>query len=105
MTAIDGRSVVEAVGELDLAAAPVLRQAITSVEAEGGTHLILDFEGVTFMDSSCLNVLAGAAKRLGTPGLRIAGCRPNIVRLFELTGLHHVLRLHDTVSSALEAAS
>lgn len=95
------RSVVEVAGELDLATSPALREAIDSVLEEGHPDLIVDLGGVTFMDSSAINVLAAAAKRLGPSEVRIAGCRPNLLRLFELSGLDAVLRMYDTVGAAL----
>lgn len=101
VTTVEGRSVVEVYGELDLSTSPALREAISSVEADGHPYLVVDFSGVTFMDSSGINVLAGAAKRLGPEAVLIAGSRPNINRLFELSGLSAVLRLYETVESAL----
>lgn len=105
VTTVMGRSVVEVSGELDLSTSPALRDAISSVEAEGRGDLIIDFGGVTFLDSSGINVLAGAVKRLGPASVLIIGCRPNIKRLFELSGLSAVLRLYDTVDSAIGGSS
>lgn len=101
VTAVGDRSVVEVQGELDLSTSPSLREAISSVEAEGRPDLMVDFGGVTFVDSSGLNVLAGAVKRLGPSSVVVVGCQPNIKRLFELSGLSNVLCFYDTIESAL----
>lgn len=105
VTTPGGRPVVEVTGEVDLASSPALRQAIASQIESGHTELILDLGEVTFMDSSGLNVLAGAARRLGPKGVLIAGCRPNIRRLFELSGLGAVFRMYESVEAAMNDVS
>src|SRR5215471_8827466 len=64
----DGASTIEAAGEIDLASSPELRRVLQAVLDDGVRHLVLDFQGVTFIDSSGLGVLVGALKRLNEEG-------------------------------------
>lgn len=63
------RTVVSVTGEIDLDALPALREA-TFVIPLGGT-LHMDMSGVSFMDSSGLNLLLGLRRRLLAEGSRL----------------------------------
>ena len=77
-------------GELDLATAPELAQALT--EAPDGTAVvILDLSELTFMDSTGLHVILSARARLAAAGCRLVlvpGSR-HVQRIFEITGTKH----------------
>jgi anti-sigma B factor antagonist len=81
------RVVVAPEGELDLATAPTLERQVLELCALGFAAVCVDLRGLTFCDSSGLNLLL----RLDE-ALRVAGCRFSIVdgdgpaaRLLELT--------------------
>ena len=59
--------VAHVTGEVDLATCARLRDAIEP-HLGPGQHVVLDFSGVTFMDTSCLNVLEHARTRLTEDG-------------------------------------
>ncbi|WP_433612820.1 STAS domain-containing protein [Dactylosporangium sp. CA-139114] len=83
----DGTVTVTASGELDMTSAPrlinVLRDAI---HRHGPSRVDLDLTGVTFMDSTGLQVLVAANTDVGG-GLRITGTSPAVHRLLQLTGV------------------
>lgn len=84
----EGRLCVWAVGELDLAAAPMLSEAIASCVLKRPVELVVDLGGVTFMDSSGLRVLIDGhriATDNGVP-LVLRQVPPQVQRVFELTG-------------------
>lgn len=89
-------------GEIDMATAPKLRQQIIALVGQGSTHIIVDLEGVEFIDSTGLGVLVGAVKRVRTleGALRVVCQRPNLVELFELTKLTSVFSVFETVELA-----
>jgi anti-sigma B factor antagonist len=105
VTTIDGHTVVAVSGEIDLASAPRARAAIDTVIEDGTHRLIVDLQGVEFMDSTGLNLLIVELKRLGPGSIRVVASQANILRLFEITGIDTVIPIFDTVTAAIEAAS
>jgi anti-sigma B factor antagonist len=89
-------------GEIDVATAPQLRETLQGVIAGGGTTIVLDLLGVTFLDSTALGVLVGALKRCREAGgdLQIVVAEPRILKIFEITGLTNVFTIVDSVSAA-----
>lgn len=49
--------VVEVEGEIDIATAPLLDEKLAEAESAGTSSILLDLDGVEFMDSSGLHVL------------------------------------------------
>ena len=58
-----GGVVVAPCGELDLYTSPEFESSLTRALDEGGRRVIADLTQVTFMASSALGVLIGAARR------------------------------------------
>jgi anti-sigma B factor antagonist len=60
---------------------------------------------VSFLDSSGLGVLVTAHKRARTTNgeLRIAGCRPPVATIFQITALDRAFCIYPTVAEALAA--
>jgi anti-sigma B factor antagonist len=96
---------VAVVGEIDIASAPALQEAIDSLVDGGVRHLIVDLDGVGFIDSSGLSALVGVVNRLGAESLGVVTSRPQIRRVFQISGLEQIIRLFDTVGAAISAAS
>jgi anti-sigma B factor antagonist len=94
--------VVTAGGEIDLATAPGIREAISDLMAAGHTHLVLDLREVTFMDSTGLGILVGAGKRASGLGgaLRVVCDNARVLRLLAMTGLSRSLAVHPTLEDA-----
>jgi anti-anti-sigma factor len=74
---IDGVLRLDVAGEVDLAVADDLREAIDKALAgDRAAELIIDFGAVTFLDSAGISaLLAGRAQAL-CPGLRLSGHQP-----------------------------
>lgn len=104
---VDGVPVVEAVGEVDMATAPALRDAVTTaLDQAPGAPCVLDLTAVTFLGSSGLTALVDATRHAQArhEPLRIVvdGTRP-VIRPIQLSGLDEVLALYHTVEEALTA--
>ncbi len=99
----DGIALVLLEGELDLAAAPVLRERFEEAAGAGPRGVVLDMAEVTFVDSSALRELlrAHAAVRAAGGELVLAGVGPAVARLFELTRTTGLLALAPDVERAL----
>ena len=91
-------------GEVDLATAPELKEALTQVIENGASGVVVDLSAATFIDSTTLGVLMGATKRLRPAGgeLTIACRDTNIRRIFEITLLDRVFTIVDTVDQAVD---
>lgn len=92
-------------GELDMRAAPGFRETIdAAVDNYRAKRLVLDFKKVSFIDSSGLGVILGRYKKIMPAGGRIAiaGARPQIKRVLELSGVLKIINLFETEAKALQ---
>lgn len=81
-------------GDLDLLVAPSFRAELDKyLDLKQARHLILDFSGVTFIDSSGLGVILGRYKRLTEIGgtLKICNAGAQISKVLELSGLNRII--------------
>jgi anti-anti-sigma factor len=98
-----GFTIIEVVGEIDVYTAPKLRERLIGLVEAGRYQLIIDMEGVEFLDSTGLGVLVGGLKRVrahdGWIGLVVTQNR--ILRIFRITGLNKTFGIYDTVAEAI----
>jgi anti-sigma B factor antagonist len=83
-----GGAVVTMLGELDLAAAPELQQALDEALAyDGGVEI--DMRACGFVDSRGIAAMVSAARKLAEGGevLRVKGAQERVRQIFELAGL------------------
>ena len=83
------RVVLELHGELDLAVAPELTDAIERAEAQQRRIVVLDLEDLEFIDSAGLRVILAAHKRLCGIGAELAMTpgQPQVQRLLAIAGV------------------
>jgi anti-sigma B factor antagonist len=95
-----GLPVIMVTGEIDVATAPQLREALHGVIAQGQATVVLDLLAVTFLDSTALGVLVGGLKRCRELGgeLHIVVTDPRIKKIFEITGLDKVFPIVNTLA-------
>ncbi len=95
----DRAGVIELSGEVDLHTAPVFKEALYELVEAGRDQIIVDLDGLEFMDSSGLGVLLGALRRIKTSGgnLHLVCTRENILKIFEVTGLDKVFLIYRSV--------
>ena len=75
-------------GEVDMATAPQLRDALFDLLDSGATRITIDCRGLEFLDSSGIGVLIAVRKRLGDDGALTLEAPPAHVRkVLELTGV------------------
>jgi anti-sigma B factor antagonist len=99
----EGRTVVEVSGEIDVYTAPKLRETLLSLVDAGSYQLVIDMEGVEFLDSTGLGVLVGGLKRVRAHdgNIDIVCTQGRILRIFKITGLSNVFAIHDSIEAAL----
>lgn len=104
VSSLDSWTVVSVYGELDVASAPTLREQLIELVASGSHKLVLDLEGLDFLDSTGLGAIISALKRARTNGgdLRLVCTQSRIRRLFEITALDKAFPLFPSLDSAIE---
>lgn len=92
-------TVVPARGDIDLVSAPVLRQRLADAIGRHSARVIVDLTEVTFMDSTGLDVLAGALRAAQAAGGEVCVLGPcAMVRaVLHMTGLDRALAVHATL--------
>ena len=91
-------TVVAVSGEIDLYTAPRLHSELaTAVMGEGPAQVVVDMAGVDFCDSTGMNVLLAALRRAREGGgdLVLAGPRPAVRKILQVTGLESVFTVLD----------
>jgi anti-sigma B factor antagonist len=96
-----GIAVVKPHGELDLASAGMLRDALEQVAAV--ERVIIDLSGLEFIDSTGIGVLVAAHQHATDEGRSLAVVKGTgqVAQLLELTGLSQQLSVSDTLAELL----
>ncbi|HMJ39331.1 MAG TPA: STAS domain-containing protein [Verrucomicrobiae bacterium] len=99
----NGVTVVAPTGRLDVAGAPALKDAISEAVKSGQPRVVLDMEGVSFVDSTGLGSVIAALKQIRSSqgDLRLAAPNQQVRVVLELTTLDRVFPYYSTVEEAL----
>jgi stage II sporulation protein AA (anti-sigma F factor antagonist) len=101
---IGQKLIVYMTGELDHHSADEVRIKVDDrLERENIIYLIMDFSGVSFMDSSGIGAVIGRYKKISARGGKVSITHVNepIRRVFELSGLFKIINLYDSVEEAI----
>ncbi|QMU76784.1 STAS domain-containing protein [Streptacidiphilus sp. PB12-B1b] len=107
LEAPDGAVVVWADGDVDLDSSQALRVVLDTALDLGARAVVVDLARTRFFDSVGLNLLLRFTRRAGRAGVpvHLAALGPQVLRIFEITGVDTVLPVHRSVADALAAAS
>lgn len=100
-----GVLIVRVAGELDIHMADKFREVVDRIlEAEGVKHILFNLEAVKFIDSSGLGVILGRYKKINAAGgkVLVAHIQPQVLQIFELSGLLKIIKLYNSEAEALE---
>lgn len=99
---VDSHSVVDVKGEIDVYTAPKLREKLIELVSDGSYEIVVNLEGVDFLDSTGLGVLVGALKRVKAHdgSLALVCTQDKILKIFKITGLTKVFPIHDSLDAA-----
>ncbi|WP_026313552.1 STAS domain-containing protein [Actinomadura flavalba] len=97
------RVIVSLDGDLDVNTSERLRATLLDVIEEGAGRLLVDLDGVTFLDSTGLGVFVGVAHRLRAANgeLAFAGGNDRVRGVFHVTQLSRIFPMHESVNAAL----
>lgn len=94
--------VVSLKADLDHHLANQLRDEIDGYITAGITKLLLDFEGVSFMDSSGIGLIMGRYRKMDCKGsIAVSGVQFGVKRILEISGLHKLVKQFCTADEAL----
>lgn len=100
--------IVRCQGELDLHTAIQFREEVEAYLQRYKTicNLILNLDGVSFVDSSGLGVILGRYKEIRQRGgqMILVHLQPQVHRVFELSGLFKIMTLRRSEEEALALA-
>jgi anti-sigma B factor antagonist len=96
-------TVVAPTGRLDVAGAPALKDAISGVLKDGPPRVVIDMEGVSFVDSTGLGSVIAVLKQIRSNQgeLRLAAPNQQVRVVLELTTLDRVFPYYASVEEAL----
>ena len=82
------------------------RERLIELVSQGKHQIVVDLEGVDFLDSTGLGVLVGGLKRLRSHDgdLALVCTQHRILKVFEITGLTKVFSIHDSSTRPSAAA-
>lgn len=96
-------AVIAVSGELDHDSIQPLGDALDEVFTRGADRIVVDCAGLTFCDSTGLNILLRARQRAAEAGstVELAALRPPVGRMFDVTGAMSVFTVHEELPDTL----
>lgn len=105
---IDSKAyVVEVHGEIDVYTSPKVKETINDLVDKGHYNLIINLEGVRYIDSTGLGVLIGALKKVRehNGSISLICSNPQIKKIFNITGLVKIFGIFKNEEEALKSIS
>ncbi len=95
--------ILDLAGELDLYSAGELKQTLTGTMERGRFNVLVNFEKVSYVDSSGIGVLISFLTKLKKEGgaCKLVNVRGSVRMVFELTRLHKLFQIFETEEEAL----
>ena len=89
--------VIRPIGEVDIYTSPELKNSVLSLIEDKKTDIVIDGESLDYIDSTGLGVLMCIYKKLQEKNLnfKIVNLKPNIYKLFDITGLNRVFDIRE----------
>lgn len=93
----DGAIEIKPIGEVDIYTSPELKNKIFELIEEKDLNIVINGENLDYIDSTGLGVLMGIYKKMQgkTLDLQIINLKPNIYKLFDITGLNKVFNIRE----------
>ncbi|WP_027340020.1 STAS domain-containing protein [Halonatronum saccharophilum] len=100
----EGKLIVSLKGDFDLHTAPGFKEAITKKINPQIRGLILNLDGIKFIDSSGLGAILVSYKKIKGLGgeLGLLNVTPQVRRIFELSGMLKIINLYSSEKEALD---
>lgn len=88
---------IKPMGEVDIYTSPELKNKIFELIEDKNADLVMDGENLEYIDSTGLGVLMSIYKKTQEKDLnfKIINLKPNIYKLFDITGLNKVFNIQE----------
>ena len=92
-------------GRMDAQVSGLLKERIHKLLDTGATRLVMDLDGLEFLDSSGLGALVSCLRRVKEKKgeIKLAGLRPEVRSIFEITRVSRLFQMCESVSEAITA--
>ena len=100
----DDKLVVSLIGELDHHSAEEVRVKIDDrIDRDNIKKVILNFSGVTFMDSSGIGVVIGRYKKMQNRSgkLCVSDINRTVNKVFEISGMYKIIDVYRNIDEAI----
>lgn len=103
----DAAQGIEINGEIDVYTSPKVKEIINELIEKGNYQLVINLEGVRYIDSTGLGVLIGALKKVREKNgaINLVCNNPQIKKIFNITGLVKIFGIFKTEEEALLSAN
>jgi anti-sigma B factor antagonist len=101
---VNGVTTYEIKGDIDINSSPDIRNAFEKVVKTKAMKVLVNLNGVSYVDSSGLATLVEMLKKTRSYGgkLRISNLEPKVKSLFEITKLEKLFEIFETAEEAVE---
>ncbi|MGH8924727.1 MAG: STAS domain-containing protein [Acidimicrobiia bacterium] len=98
----NGRALLRASGEIDLATVDLLDMAVGNALQQGLNQVVIDMTEVSFMDSTGIRSLLTNSERINEAGgkMSIVLSGGPVARTLAVTGVDALLSIYDSISEA-----
>ena len=100
---VGSAGIIDIKGDVTASSEEVLMDAYTEASSDGAKGIVLNFEGLDYMNSSGIGLLVTLLVRAQRQGQTVSafGLTDHYRQIFELTRLDDAITIHDTEESAL----
>ncbi len=97
--------ILACLGRMDAQVSGLLKGRIQELLDKGSAKLVLDLEGLEFLDSSGLGALVSCLRRVREKKgeIKLAGLRPEVRSIFDITRVSRLFHIFENVSDAVKA--
>ena len=93
---IGGVDLLKLEGRLDASSAKTMKEKVNALTNHHRTSLVVDMEGVDFIDSTGLGTLVACLRSVNKLGgdMKLAALQDQVRAILELTRLHHIFGIY-----------
>ena len=92
-------------GRMDAQVSGLLKEHIQGLLDKGATELVLDLDGLEFLDSSGLGAIVSCLRRIKEKKgeIKLAGLRPEVRSIFDITRVSRLFHICENAADAVRA--